>query len=175
MKKIFIAFLFTFLLLLISFYSVSVKSESISPSPLTPPKPGLIYITPPIINWFKYGEYLPSYEWIKHWDSKPFPNLTLMYIGSGIGSRPNLYVAVIVFARTPGNPGSVNVFSDGEYYDTIYPEFWGPISSRRYILFYYEKGFHSLTFIAADNSSRVNIDVQVGFNGFFTNILPYLL
>ena len=98
-----------------------------------------------------------------------------MYIGCGIGFRPNMYVAVIVFARTPGNPGKVNVYSDGEYYDTIYPEFWGPISSRRYVLFYYEKGFHSLTFIAGDNSSKLDIDVQIGFNGFFRNILPYLM
>ena len=98
-----------------------------------------------------------------------------MIIGGGIGFRPYLNSTIRIVSHYPGNPGSVDVYSDGVFYDTIYAK-WvgGPMSRRVYDLYYYEKGFHRLTFIACDNSSRLDVDVQIGFNGFFTNILPYL-
>jgi len=144
-------------------------------SPISPPSSGLIYIVPPIVNWYKYREYIPTYKMVENWNNKPFPNITLMYIGSGIGFRPKMNVSVIVYAMLPDNPEKVNVYSNGDYYDTIYPEFFGPISLRRYKLFYNEKGFHRLTFIAGDNSSSLDIDVQIGFRGFIKHILPYLI
>jgi hypothetical protein len=97
-----------------------------------------------------------------------------MFIGSGIGIRPCRFATIWVWAMTPC-PSSINVYSDGAYYDTIYPLFLGPISARFYPLNYYEKGFHTLTFVAADNSSHVEVDVQIGPSGFIKNILPYLL
>jgi hypothetical protein len=68
------------------------------------------------------------------------------------------------------------VYVDGEFYDTIY-SFWhgGPICIRMYDLHYYLKGFHSLTFVAADNSTTLNIDVQIGLIGFTQHILPNLI
>ena len=144
-------------------------------SSIGPPKSGLYYVVPPIKNWLKYGIWLTDFELIKEWSNKPFTNTTLMYIGSGIGSRPRMNTSVWVYASSPGHPSKVNVFSDGEYYDTIYPRFFGPISTRRYVLYYYEKGFHSLTFVTGDNSSRLDIDVQIGFRGFIKHIFPYLI
>jgi len=154
----------------------SISSNSMSrTSPIYPPQSGLVYIVPPIVNWFKYGEYIPKYEMIENWGNKPFPHPIIMFIGSGIGFRPYMNVTIMVSAQRPNHPSEVDVYSDGKYYDTIYPRHLGPISIAYYKLFYYEKGFHTLMFIASDNSSSVDVDVQVGFRGFIKHILPYLI
>jgi len=175
MKKNFVAFLIGCILLFVIFSSISVNSEPISPSPLKAPKSGLYNFIPPIINYFKYGIFRSSTEILRDWSDKSFTNTTLMIIGSGIGFRPNLNCTIWIYSHVPC-PGKVHVYLDGEFYDTIYAH-WpgGPMSRRVYDLHYYEKGFHRLTFIAGDNSSSVNMDVLVGFKGFLTNILPYLL
>ncbi len=145
-------------------------------SSIFPPKSGLYFVVPPIKNWLKHGIWFTAIELIKEWSNKPFTNTTLMYIGSGIGFRPFMNLTIRVYSYYPGNPSRVDVYSDGEYYDTIYSK-WpgGPMSLRVYDLFYYEKGFHRLTFISGDNSSILDIDVQIGFRGFIKHILPYLI
>jgi len=114
------------------------------------------------------------YELLKDWNNKPFPNITAMFIGGGVGVLPFLNISIVLSGMYPELPGKLDVYSDGKYYDTLYPEFWGPISARFYQLFYYEKGFHSLKFVAEDNTS-LNLDVQIGWNGFLNNIFPYLI
>ena len=99
-----------------------------------------------------------------------------MFIGSGIGFRPFMNITIRLWSHYPGCPGEVNVYVDGEFYDTIY-SFWsgGPISVRMYDLHFYQKGFHSLTFVAVDNSTSLNMDVQIGPIGFTQHILTYLI
>ena len=152
------------------------KSNPINTNPLIPPDSGLYYVTPPIQNWFKYGIYQKSYEVIKKWGDKPFSNTTLMFIGSGIGFRPSLNTTIVICSYYPDNPSKLNVYSDGEFYETIYAKWTGgPICLRKYYLHYYEKGFHRLRFVAGDNSTHVDIDVQIGFREFTQHILPYLI
>lgn len=176
LKKRFVAFLVGCILLFVIFSSISVNSEPINSSPLIPPKSGLYRFILPIINYYRHDDYFTSMEILQDWSGKPFTNTTLMIIGGGIGFRPNLNLTIRIISHYPSNPGMVHVYLDGMFYKTIYSE-WagGPMSRRVYDLHYYEKGFHRLTFIAGDNSSSLNIDVLVGFNGFLTNILPYLL
>ena len=50
------------------------------------------------------------------------------------------------------------------------------MSLRHYPLDYYEKGFHTLTYVYdKDNPLGEELDVQVGFKGSLVNILPYLI
>ena len=176
MKKKFVTFLIGCILLFVIFGPISVNSEPISASPLIPPKSGVYRFILPIINYYRYGDFFSSMEVLQDWSEKSFTNTTLMVIGGGIGFRPNLNLTIRIVSHYPGNPGKVHAYLDGVFYKTIYPK-WvpGPMSRRVYDLHYYEKGFHRLTFIAGDNSSSVNMDVLVGFRGFLTNILPYLL
>ena len=143
-----------------------------SSSSINLPESSLIYIEAPLLN---LSMNHTIYHWIKSWSGKPFPRNTLMFIGSGVGFRQRMFVRIYVFAQCPC-PSKLDVYSDGEYYDTLYPEFWGPISSRRYPLDYYEKGFHTLTYVyGKDNPSSIELDVQIGFKGSLLNILPYLI
>ena len=176
MKKVWIASILATLMLLLILNSTIVNSEPISSSPLEYLNSGVYLVTPPIINYFKYGEFFSSIELLRDWSGKTFTNATFMFIGGGIGYRPNFNITIRICSYYPGNPSKVHVYIDGEFYDTLYP-YWpgGPICRRAYDLYYYEKGFHSLSFVAGDNSSRLDIDVLVGFNGFFRNILPYLV
>ena len=146
--------------------TTSVYNNMGASSLINIPESSLIYIEAPL-NLSMNHTY---YHWIKSWSDKPFPRNTLMFIGSCVGFRPRMFVRIFVFSHCPC-PSKIDVYSDGEYYDTIYPEFWGPISSRRYPLDYYEKGFHTLTYVVGkDISSSLELDVQVGFNGFLFNI-----
>ena len=174
-KNIFVGF-FSCLITLIMLNSVSVCSESISSNLFSPLNSGLYQVTPPIINYFKYGEFFSSIELIRDWRGKSFTNTTFMFIGGGIGFRPYFNCTIQIWSHVFGHPSKVHVFIDGEFYDTLYP-FWpgGPISIRAYNLYLYEKGFHRLTFVANDNSSCLDIDVQIGVRGFVQHILPYLL
>lgn len=131
------------------------------------PTQGLYYVFPLLIF------YEDLFKPLRDWTNKPFPNTTAMFIGGGIGICPFLNVSIVLYAYSPGNPDKLDVYSDGKYYDTLYPKFW-VIDICIYLLFYYEKGFHSLKFVAEDNTS-LTFDVQIGWNGFIHNILPYLL
>ena len=138
------------------------------------PTSGLYYYISPFMNRIKHCIPFADYELLKSWSSKPFTNQTAMFIGGSISINPFYNVSVVLSAHLPDIPSKLEVYSDGEYYDTLYPEFRGPISARYYILHYYEKGFHSLSFVAEDYMS-INLDVQIGFRGFIDNILPYLI
>lgn len=128
------------------------------------PSSGLIHIGYPLIAKIFYDSpYIPKN--VVDWSDKPFPRPTLMWIGNGIGIRPNLPIAFVLMGteRT-----KVELYSDGELYAT-----WplGPM----YIFAYYEKGFHHLKFVPEGfEEDTLEIDVQIGLNGFFENILPYL-
>jgi hypothetical protein len=136
------------------------------------PSQGLYYYVSPFINNLTNGIFYPDYKLLRNWIVKPFPNVTAMFIGS-VGFLSFYNVTIVLEAHDPIY-SKVDVFSDGEYYNTLYPKFYGPISSRHYYLFYYEKGFHSLKFITEDNTS-LTLDVQIGWNGFINNIFPYLI
>ncbi len=131
------------------------------------PTQGLYYVFPLLIF------YEDLFKPLRDWTNKPFPNTTAMFIGGGIGICPFLNVSIVLYAYSLGYPDKLDVYSDGKYYDTLYPKFLFP-SICFYFLFYYEKGFHSLKFVAEDNTS-LTLDVQIGWNGFTDNILPYLL
>ena len=175
-KKGLITYLFGFILLIGILNSTLVYSEPISSNPLIPIDSGLYRFRSPIVNYYKYGEFFSSIELLRDWSSKSFTNTTLMFIGGGIGFLPFMNMTIRLWSYYPGCPGKVNVYVDGEFYDTIY-SFWhgGPICVRMYDLHYYLKGFHSLTFVAADNSTTLNIDVQIGPIGFTQHILPNLI
>ncbi|MCU0849808.1 MAG: hypothetical protein MUC80_00850 [Candidatus Thermoplasmatota archaeon] len=136
------------------------------------PSQGLYYYVSPfinnLINKIPYGHF----KLLRDWKNKPFSNTTAMFIGGGIGICPFLNITIQLSAMYPDLPSKLDVYSDGVYYDTLYPEFWGPISIRYYELYYYEKGFHHLLFVAEDNMSLA-LDVQIGFFCFIDNILPY--
>jgi hypothetical protein len=139
------------------------------------PRSGLYFYISPFHNWIKKDFPWAEYKQMKNWENKPFQNETAMFIGGGVGVLPFYNISIVFSALLPDIPGKFDVYSDGEYLDTIYPEFRGPISARFYILPYYGKGFHRLKFITGDNSSCFNIDIQTGFQGFARNILPYLI
>jgi len=174
-KKILIGSIIAVTILIIVSIPIGIcsdgKPDSYNTNPLIPLNSGLYQITPPIINYFKYGEFLSSIELLRDWSSKSFTNTTFMFIGGGIGFRPYFNVTIRLWSHYSGHPSKVHVYIDGEFYDTLYP-FWpgGPISMRAYDLHYYEKGFHRLRFVAGDNS-----DVQIGYRGFRQHILPYLI
>lgn len=137
------------------------------------PKSSLIYIEAPFINLSLNNT---NYYWVKDWSDKPFPRNTLMFIGSGVRLRPCMFVRICVYAEWPDWPTKIDVYFDGNYYDTITGEHYGPINIYRYPLDYYEKGFHTLTYVPdEDNSSSDELDVQIGFRGFIKHILPYLM
>jgi hypothetical protein len=136
------------------------------------PGQGLYYYISPFINNITNGIPYASYKLLRDWNTKPFPNTTAMFIGS-IGVLPFYNLTIVLEAHDPIY-SKIDVYSDGVYYDTLYPKFYGPISSRRYYLFYYEKGFHTLQFVAEDNTSLV-LNIQIGFRGFLNNIFPYLI
>ena len=128
----------------------------------------------PGLGLYYYVLPFADYKLLRNWNAKSFPNVTAMFIGGGVGILPFLNVSIVLSGMYPDLPGKLDVYSDGEYYDTLYPEFWGPISARFYHLIYYEKGFHSLKFVAEDNTSLA-LDVQIGWRGFINNIFPYLI
>ena len=101
------------------------------------PNQGLYFYVSP------YNIIIKKPRLLRDWSDKPFPNTTAMYIGGGIGILPSLNISVTLSTEVPDFPRKIDVYSDGEYYNTLYPEPWGPISVRLYILFYNEKGFHS--------------------------------
>ena len=113
------------------------------------------------------------YKLLRDWTNKSFPQTTLMFFGSGIGIFHFLNLSIAFVSAPDQYPSRIDVYCDGAYYTTLYPEFWGPISVRFYQLYYHEKGFHSLKFVANDNTTKF-LDVQVGWNGFIDNILPHL-
>ena len=137
---------------------------------------GLYCIMPPLYYMLNYGSYNASgLIKIRDWRYKPFTYPTSMIIGSGVGYKPNVVAMIPVFTNiiNPDLPFKVRVFSDGEYYDTLEP--MSILDFNIYVLLYDEKGFHHLEFIADDNSSSAEMDIQVGFDGFKENILPYLI
>jgi hypothetical protein len=137
------------------------------------PGQGLYYYISPFINNITNGIPYAFNKLLRDWNTKPFPNTTAMFIGSGVGVIPFYNVTIVLEAHDPIYT-KIDAYSDGVYYDTLYPKFYGPISSRRYYLFYYEKGFHHLLFVAEDNTSLV-LNIQIGFRGFLNNIFPYLI
>jgi len=141
---------------------------------LESPDQGLYYYVSPFFNNLKNGIPYSYSKLLRDWKDKTFLNTTAMFIGGGVGIIPFYNVSIVLSGMYPDLPGKLDVYSDGVYYGTLYPEFWGPISARFYHLFYYEKGFHSLKFVAEDNTS-LTLDVQIGWNGFINNIFPYLI
>jgi hypothetical protein len=137
------------------------------------PTQGLWYYVSPFFNYLKNGISYGYLKILRDWNGKSFPNTTVMLIGGGVGVIPCYNVTIVIKVQHPF-PSKIDVYSDGEYYITIYPRFCGPISVRQYIVYYYEKGFHHLLFVGDDNTS-LSLDVQIGWNGFIHNILPYLL
>lgn len=131
---------------------------------LSKPSSGLFYVVRPLITRFTNIPHIK----MKDWNDKPFPYTTLMWIGNGIGIRPRMPLLIVLFGSPMYRMTGVSLYSDGELYSS-----WplGPI----YMFAYYEKGFHHLEFVPEGlESETLEIDVQIGFNGFFKNILPYL-
>jgi len=157
--------------------AAAVNSQVISPASAAPhgashftigfPSQGLYCVHP---LCFKES----MYTLLRDWGAKPFPNTTAMFVGGGIGFLPFLNLSIVLVGVSPDIPDKVEVYSDGHYYGTLYPLFWGPISARFYHLWYHEKGFHSLTFVA-ENFTSLRLDIQIGFHGFVHHIIPYVM
>jgi len=129
------------------------------------PSSGLFYAGFPLIARILHNApYYPIQ--MVDWSDKTFPRPTLVWLGSGIGVRPTMPIAFILM----GEPfGDVELYSDGELYATIRG------MNAMYIVVYQQKGFHHLKFVPVGfESDTLEIDIQVGFNGFIKNILPYL-
>ncbi len=142
--------------------------------PLINPGSALLYIVPPLLA-HKTGV---PYRLVRDWSGKSFPNSTLMWIGSGISIRPRIGIQYVVISRLPDPPEIVELYSDGELYATLAGISIPPINPifTLYPLLYKEKGFHHLKFVPDGNESAcLEIDFQVGFNGFLKNILPHLI
>ena len=128
------------------------------------PSSGLFYVVRPLITRLTNVPYIK----IRDWSDKPFPIPTRMLFGNGISIRSKLPVIFVLMASPLYRMTRVEFYSDGELYGS-----WslGPI----YFFVYYEKGFHHLEFIPEGlESETLEMDVQIGFNGFVENILPYL-
>jgi len=131
------------------------------------PSSGLIYVGFPLfVKILGGGGYYPIS--IADWSSKPFHRPTIMWIGSGIGLLPGLPVFMLLRIEDHGFI-KIDLYSDGEFYTTLTGiNFLVPVV-------YNQKGFHHLKFVPEGfESETLEIDVQIGFNGFVENILPYL-
>jgi len=135
---------------------------------------GLYMVFPPL---FIQQGWAPWYYMLREWSSKPFPNTTLMFIGSGVSIRPLVPVIFYLVSLAQPAPHTVQVYSDGTSYASLfgisipilYPKF------TLYLFSYQQKGFHHLRFVPDGNeSAAVIMDIQVGFQGFVQHILPYL-
>lgn len=136
------------------------------------PSSGLYYVVPPLMARITN---IP-FRQVRDWNAKSFPHATLMFFGSCISIRPRMGVSYFLLSQSPTPPESVEVFSDNETYATLTGFKLGPISLTIYPFYYTEKGFHHLKFVPDGNESAcIEIDFQVGFNGFFRNILPHLI
>ena len=60
------------------------------------PESSLIYIEAPSFN---LSMNHTIYHWINSWSGKPFLRNTLMFIGSGVGFRQNMFVRIYVTAH----------------------------------------------------------------------------
>lgn len=132
------------------------------------PSSGLIYTGFPLIaKIFFDSPYYPIK--MVDWSNKPFPRPTLMWIGSGIGIRPGLPIAFLLLAEMIPGITYIDLYSDGEFYAKL-TGINGLIPVA-----YYEKGFHNLKFVPEEfENETLEIDIQIGLNGFVENILPYL-
>ena len=142
--------------------------------PLMGPGSGLFIIFPPLLA--RKGR-LPSVSMIRDWSKKSFPNTTLMFIGSGVGMRPLVPVGFLLLSRADPAPKKVHVYTDGTSFAVLsgisFPFLHPQITL--YGFSYSKKGFHHLRFVPDNNeSAALFIDIQVGFQGFTKNILPYL-
>jgi len=156
--------------------SVSMKSNAreTSESPLLCPGSGLYLAFPPFL--VKRG-WAPWYTQVRDWSNKPFPNETLMFIGSGVGFRPQVPVIFILLSFADPAPETVQVYLDGDEYVSLKGISIPPIhpTFTLYAFSCTKKGFHHLKFVPDDNeSAALSRDLQVGFRGFTENILPYL-
>jgi len=132
------------------------------------PSSGLIYTGFPLIaRIFFDSPYYPIK--MVDWSNKPFPRPTLMWIGSGIGIRPGLPIFFLLLGEMIPGITYIDLYSDGEFYAKL-TGINGLIPVA-----YYEKGFHNLLFVPEEfENETLEIDVQIGLNGFVENILPYL-
>ena len=62
------------------------------------PDSSLIYIEAPFLNFSLNNT---RYYELKDWIDKPFPRVTLMFIGSVVGLRPRMFVRIYVYASVP--------------------------------------------------------------------------
>jgi len=132
------------------------------------PSSGVIYVGCPLIAKICYqSPYIPMR--LVDWNDKPFPRPTLMWMGNGIGLRPALPIVIILMGSSEHPFTKVDLYSDGIFYTTL------PGMNSIYLISYSEKGFHHLKLVPEGfESDTLEIDVQIGLNGFFQNILPYL-
>ena len=148
----------------VSYHSNEPINDGFWHSPSHLPSSGLIYVGFPLIaKIFFDSPYIPMRV---DWSDKPFPRPTLMWLGSGIGVRPGMPIHFILM----GEPSEdVEFYSDGELYATLHG------INFIYAVTYDQKGFHHLKFVPVGyESDTLEIDVQIGLNGFSENILPYL-
>ena len=150
--------------------TVSKKIQN-NESPLVCPSSALIYIVPTVMARLS-GK---PYRLVRNWENKEFPNTTIMFFGSICSLRPRIGIQFSVFSLSTDPPKKVEVVCDNKTYATLkgisIPNF--PITF--YPFYYTKKGFHHLKFIPDGNESAcLNIDFQVGFQGFSNNILPYI-
>ena len=118
---------------------------------------------------------------LRDWTEKPFPVPTYMFFG-GMGKKPAPFLVIITspnFSIPPYNPPDIiTLYVDGQLYDSKTPIPFPSQDPFFYICSFllYEQGFHHLEFVPDNNESNtVMADSQLGFNGFFQNIFPYLV
>jgi len=140
------------------------------------PYPGLYWRTSKFFSDITDRYYIP----LAFWARKQFPNSTFMFIG-----HTNLVNGFVIIALNEYNPAvapktypeKIDLYIDGKLNFTAYPKPFGGSSPMfyQYGFPFLVHGFHHFSFEPKNFSYNINIDVQVGWNGFFTHILPYLL
>jgi hypothetical protein len=148
------------------------NSDVSQTSLLFPPAPsGLYYVFSPFIQKRTTLTVYP----LRDWGDKSFPYPTFMFIGSGVGIRPQHYVEFVVCSMEENPPQNVTLYSDGDYYATLTPVSTIIFDLWVYYFNYTSKGFHHLSFVPEGNeSAALEIDFLVGVRGFREHILPYL-
>jgi hypothetical protein len=155
------------------YYQPIIDSKSLqnNESALVCPRSALFYVVPPIAARFT-GK---PYKLVRNWIGKHFPNTTIMFFGSICSIRPRIGIQYNIYSNSEDPPKKVEVICDNETIATLKGISIPNFSLTYYPFYYTKKGFHHLKFIPDGNESAcLNIDFQVGFNGFSKNILPYL-
>lgn len=149
------------------------------------PKPGMYWMCSPFIR--QHFDKV-SYVLINEWQNKSFPNLTVMQIGY-VMQHPGILFCIMAMNSTEPSiepsiyPHYIDVYIDGVVRATLNPvpirNQFGKVMYYIYLFVHTDRGFHHITFTPMNETGHFDgpdlyYDAQIGWNGFFQHIYPYL-